>query len=239
MNWIQVAECPICKSKDSKFYGQGYAPYISSPQILGGVPLAVVSNYAQCQDCNLIYQTPRLDNASLDELYRSGQYRKMLNSRQEDLDEDEIKRQKRIAPLITSAGRHLDIGCSRGYLLDISQRLGRSVLGVEPNLSYVMEGIDAVRTIEEVIGQWYTITALHILEHIPDPVDYAQKIMALLMPKGKLILEVPSEKSKGGPLRLWHLFLFMPGVIERLFADLTLIKFEETPHYLFVFEKLE
>ena len=229
--------CPLCSCKTAKFYGQGHAPVIAFEEILGGAPLAIETSYYQCVECGLIYQNPRLSNVSLNELYSSGDYRKLLNNTQENIDKDEMERQERIAPKITGTGSHLDIGCSRGYLLSMSQAVGRVVMGVEPNANYTNEGIEVVASLDDVSGKWDWITCLHVFEHVPDPVGYAAKIIDLLNPGGCLILEVPSENSKGGPLRLWHLFLFKPPVIMRIFEGLRLLSFTETPHYLFVFEK--
>ena len=237
MEWITIDTCPICGSKLSTYYGQGRAPVITFPDVLGGVPLAILTNYVQCVECGLVRQSPRLDDASMAGLYSSGEYRKLLNNTPENIDTDEMLRQKRIFPLIEGKGSHLDIGCSRGYLLEMSQADGRKVFGVEPNVGYTKEGIRTVPTLDLVRGKWDTITCLHVLEHVTDPLQYAHTIMALLAPGGRLILEVPGEQSKGGPLRLWHLYLFTPPIILRLFHDLKLVKYDKTPHHLFVFEK--
>jgi 2-polyprenyl-3-methyl-5-hydroxy-6-metoxy-1,4-benzoquinol methylase len=159
----------------------------------------------------------------------------MLNSTQKGLDKDEMERQERIAPMITGGKRFLDIGSSRGYLLQLVDKKFDRVLGVEPNTGYGTYG-PSVQFLEAATerGPFDTITCLHVFEHVPDPVTYARKIIDLLAPAGRLILEVPSENSKGGPLRLWHLYLFMPPIIMRLFEGLKLVSFEENPHFLFV-----
>jgi hypothetical protein len=240
MNWITVERCPLCECSMAMAYGQGYAPVFSNPEILGGGPMAIITRYCQCASCGLIRQSPRLDDASLEELYSSGEYRRMINNTPEAMNRDEWNRSERIAKLITSSGSHLDIGCSRGYLLRISQAAGRMVQGVEPNREYTSMEVPVVPNLNLVVAvghPWDTITCIATLEHVPDPVDYANKITALLADGGRLILEVPSEKSKGGPLRLWHLYLFQPWVITRLFHELTLVDFQMTPDYLFILEK--
>jgi 2-polyprenyl-3-methyl-5-hydroxy-6-metoxy-1,4-benzoquinol methylase len=161
----------------------------------------------------------------------------MLNIPQERIDADEKMRQERIFPLIKGTGSHLDIGCSRGYLLAMSQKIGRKVQGVEPNGGYTHPGIPVVSKLDDARGKWETITCLHVLEHVYDPLPYARQIVAMLALGGRLILEVPSEQSKGGPLRLWHLYLFTPPVIVRLFHGLKLMDYQQTPHHLFIFEK--
>ena len=237
MEWITVESCPLCGSKLNQYYGDGRAPMLSHPDIFGGVTLAVITSYYQCLECGLIRQSPRLSDASLSELYSSGEYRRLLNLSQEAIDADELTRAKRIYPLIEGKFSHLDIGCSRGYLLEMSRDDGRKVLGVEPNAGYPNEGVPTVYTLQQVKSVWHTITCLHVLEHVTDPADYAEQMMVLMAHGGRLILEVPSEKSQGGPLRLWHTFLFTPPVIMRLFTGLKLVDYQHTPHHLFIFEK--
>jgi hypothetical protein len=237
MEWVTVENCPLCGSKRNLYYGDGRAPMLSIPDTLGGVTLAVITSYYQCVECGLIRQSPRLSDASLAELYASGDYRHMLNGTQELFDTDELNRAKYIYPLIEGSGSHLDIGCSRGYLLEMSRDEGRKVLGVEPNAAYVNEGVPTVATLEQIRSQWDTITCIQVFEHVGNPVEYAEKIVSLMPEGGRLILEVPSEQSPGSPLRLWHLYFYTPPVIMRLFHALKLVDFQRTPHNLFIFEK--
>ena len=178
MKWIEVKVCPLCGGNLSIHYGNGYAPVISVPDVLGGAALAVATSYFQCIRCGLIRQSPRLDDESVADLYSSGDYRRMLNLSPEAIDADEQKRAERIFPLIEGKGSHLDIGCSRGYLLRMSSMLGHKTLGVEPNSDYVQE-VPSVATIEQVSGKWDTITCLHVLEHVTDPLEYANLITLL------------------------------------------------------------
>jgi 2-polyprenyl-3-methyl-5-hydroxy-6-metoxy-1,4-benzoquinol methylase len=101
----------------------------------------------------------------------------------------------------------------------------------------VTENVPTCRTLDQVSGQWDTITIIHVLEHMIDPVKYARQIIDLLKPGGRLVLEVPSEQSPGGPLRLAHYYLFTAPVIRRLFAGLVVEKFEMNPHNFFVMRK--
>ena len=89
MEWIPVEVCPVCGSKGVQRYGQGSMPTLTVPEILGGVTLAVITNYVQCIQCGLIRQSPRLDDVSIMELYSSGQYRQMLNIAPDRIDTDE------------------------------------------------------------------------------------------------------------------------------------------------------
>lgn len=236
MKWETVQACPLCGDNNATYYGQGHAPLVSDPAILGGATLAVVTTYGICNSCGLIFQIGRLDEESGLEFYQSGLYRSTLNRTQEELDESERRTAERIAPYVGS-GSHLDIGCSRGYLLAATRQKGCTVFGVEPFAEYVTEDVPTVGSLDDVVAQYDNVTCIHVLEHVIDPVEYAKKIMATVKPGGKLVLEVPSDMSPGGPLRLAHYYHYQPPVIRRLFAGMIFEQFELTPHNLFVMRK--
>jgi SAM-dependent methyltransferase len=236
MNWETVQACPMCGDDRATFYGQGHAPIISDPRVLGGASLAVVTTYAVCTACGLIFQAGRLTEQSMSEYYSSGYYRASLGVPQEKIDAQELERGQRIAQYITS-GSHLDIGCSRGYLLAETKRKGCKVFGVEPYAEYVTEQVPTCRSLNQVKGLFNNISMIHALEHVYDLRWYARTIISLLAPGGKLIIEVPSDQSPGGPLRLPHVYHFQPPVIHRLFDGLKVELFDMTPHNLFVLRK--
>jgi SAM-dependent methyltransferase len=237
MQWHKVEACPLCGCVDGTIYGQGQAPVLVRPDILGGVPLAVLTTYWQCVSCGLIFQNPRLDDKSIDELYRSGDYRQFINDSQEHMDAAEKQRQERIAEFVPPDCLHLDVGSSRGFLLDMTKAKGCTVLGIEPNAGYNQSDHPVVDSLEKVNGQWDCITCIHVLEHVTEFQYYANWMTDLLKPGGLLILEVPSDQSPGGPLRLYHLYHFQPWVISKIFAGLELEKFDMTPHNFFMFRK--
>jgi SAM-dependent methyltransferase len=241
MNWEQVTECPLCKQNNVSYYGAGQAPLISVPGIMGGQPLAIVTTYVICNICGLIFQDRRMTEESALEFYASGEYRKLTNglgkSNQEIRDAaKELETAQRISKYVP-IGSHLDIGCSRGYLLKKTRSQGCTVFGVEPFAEYVQEDIPTVPGVEWLDTQYDTITCIHVFEHMIDPVRYAGDIIRLMKPGGRLVLEVPSDNSPGGPLRLPHYYHFRPPVILRIFAELELVSFEMTPHSLFVLRK--
>lgn len=48
---------------------------------------------------------------------------------------------------------------------------------------------------EDMLGQFDLVMALHLLEHINDPVNYLENLKSLLSKKGKLLIEVPNLNS--------------------------------------------
>lgn len=101
----------------------------------------------------------------------------------------------------------LDVGCGDGAFLQCCVARGipiESLTGSELNkdaaekvanlgFKVVTEGI-----VDEVIDKYDFITAFQLLEHVPDPVGFLEKLMKLLRPGGRLIISVPNWNSLFG-----------------------------------------
>jgi cyclopropane fatty-acyl-phospholipid synthase-like methyltransferase len=230
MNWIDLASCPLCGS-DSGF--TGFARHMS-PFKAKDMPPIICSTYYTCNKCGLIFESPRPDDDYLRMIYEDTTYREGMTMNQESMDMGESARQARVAEYIPRGSKFLDIGCSRGYLLEIARRkLGCDILGVEPNASYPMPGIPTVRTLDEVTGTFDCISCIHVLEHVVDFKWMARRIVDLLNPGGTLLLEVPHAKSLG----MVHIYVFTPAVIQRIFPTLTMVEYVNVSHHFMVFEK--
>lgn len=235
MNWIHLDRCPLCGSDDGF---TGFARYRSpmKSKEFHGAAVFVEATYYKCNECGMIFETPRPTDKDLMDIYQDMTYRSMMTMNQASMDMGESQRQARVAGYIPPGSKLLDVGCSRGYLLDIARRkLGCDVLGVEPNPYYTINGIPTVRTLDEVEGQFDCIACIHVLEHVADFKGMARKIIELLKPGGTLLLEVPHDKSLG----MVHIYVFTPDVIQRLFVPLQMVQYEKCPHHFMVFRKAE
>lgn len=98
--------------------------------------------------------------------------------------------------------RFLDVGCSAGKLLEFfMQTYGSQVVGIEPGEAYRREdqrrGVNVYPSLEELErsgpGPFDLISLIHVLEHIPNPVQYLSHLRQKLMrTDGWLLLEVPN-----------------------------------------------
>jgi SAM-dependent methyltransferase len=98
--------------------------------------------------------------------------------------------------------RILDIGCSTGILLQHFQAYYQCrASGVEPGNLYRRYaqslGLEVVSSLEELhrlgLSHFSLVSMMHVLEHLPDPVDYLQNLRGkFLEPDGWLLLEVPN-----------------------------------------------
>lgn len=223
------------------YHQVGFAPQIKHeimPEVL--VDAAIISRYFACQNCHVIFQNPRMSDEELDKFYNEDYYRRTLNLTDDQISQDEVHRAEVdteiIKRLIGKVSSHLDIGSSRGYLLD---KVGASLkVGVEPNIEDTrVKGIEVYPKMGKVPQKSFDlVTAIHTLEHVPDPINYLRDMVKLLDKNGYLVIEVPTWKSPGGPLRLAHLFHFEPDVLRLLCKEvgLQVVHTEFTPHLLLI-----
>ena len=216
---VTIEACPLCGSDQ---HHPAKHPY-----------------YHECDACGLIFMTPRPTQEAYHKFYTSGYYRQTRSVGISDCDRDEMRRARRVAKLVPKCASHLDVGCSRGYLLELSARNGtQRILGVEPFRDWVKWGIPSVATIDEVEGEWDCITCIHTLEHTLEMVDVSQRMIKLLSPGGTLIVEVPNLSDMDrGYNQDGHVYYYRPQVIERLFEGLTLVKYWQDPQDIYTFTK--
>lgn len=101
--------------------------------------------------------------------------------------------------------RVLDYGCGNGAFMARAAALGHDVVGVdldETALSQARQRGLKVRHVTEVSGkgfdaQFDMITANHVIEHVPDPVDLLIRLHRWLKPGGKIYLECPNADAAG------------------------------------------
>ncbi|KKU88091.1 MAG: Methylase/methyltransferase, partial [Candidatus Gottesmanbacteria bacterium GW2011_GWA2_47_9] len=122
------------------------------------------------------------------------------------------------------------------YLLEQVGAASRA--GVESEVDHVTaSGIKVYSDIDDVGKKHFDlVTAIHVLEHVADPLAFLKRMVACTNPNGHLIIEVPTWKSPGGPLRLPHLFHFEPDVLRLMCREvgLNVEHTEFTPHLMLI-----
>jgi 2-polyprenyl-3-methyl-5-hydroxy-6-metoxy-1,4-benzoquinol methylase len=98
-------------------------------------------------------------------------------------------------------GRMLDLGCGDGTVLWLARADGWDVEGVElypEHAAMVRRALGFPVTASDIdsyqgaAGRWDVVILIHVLEHLPDPVQALVKIRSLLSPRGIGVLEFPN-----------------------------------------------
>jgi 2-polyprenyl-3-methyl-5-hydroxy-6-metoxy-1,4-benzoquinol methylase len=107
-------------------------------------------------------------------------------------------------------GLVVDVGCGGGLFLKMLRERGLPVLGLEmseaaANSAWKRNGVAVVcgdlskSPIER--GTCAVVTMFHVLEHLHDPVGYLRSARDLLLPDGRLVVQVPNASS-------WQFLMF-------------------------------
>jgi len=129
------------------------------------------------------------------------------------------------------AGRYLDVGCGSGGSLGVARALGWRVTGIEMDDAAATLArrftselhVGDIMTAPFEPGRFDVVTAFHVVEHVPDPIAVAGRMLEWLAPGGLLIIEVPNAGGLGARLfgRAWaglelprHLSHFTPATLE-------------------------
>ncbi|MEX6626751.1 class I SAM-dependent methyltransferase [Tenacibaculum salmonis] len=128
----------------------------------------------------------------------------------------------------------LDVGAGTGDFLKVCKENNWKVSGVEPSEKArnfaSKKNIELQEDISDYKGEQFDVISLwHVLEHIPNLIEYTNQLKKLLKPNGVLIIAVPNYKSYDAkkykefwaaydvPRHLWH---FSKISISKLFADI-------------------
>jgi SAM-dependent methyltransferase len=180
--------CPVCHNVESR------------PRFEARDPLSKdVFQLVSCTRCGLTYVNPRPRGEQLDAYYASfyyGNRHPALKSYFMDLRARKIGPPQDDLPV-------LDLGCGSGDFLVACRRRGWNTTGVEQPQAPVMQrldelGIDVVAPDEIASiesGSVNTVTAWHVLEHLPDPQATFAEVRRILKPGGRFVIEVPNFAS--------------------------------------------
>jgi SAM-dependent methyltransferase/polysaccharide pyruvyl transferase WcaK-like protein len=230
---MEQVSCDICGSSQSQLlHGRG-----RNNQTVHNVI---------CQQCGLVFISPRLEAEELAEHYKQGEFsvqaRGQLTPDRSKIQQSEKAAWARFTRLHDllhldnyPAGHCLEIGCGVGSFLRLMQAAGWQVTGLEPDGVYAAHGqalyqlpIHADLLYEEYPAPatpYQLITAFHVLEHVRSPRRFLQKAAEELADGGLLYLEIPTiDKPYGGNLDrfFWqvHLYSFSQATLKGLLENL-------------------
>jgi 2-polyprenyl-3-methyl-5-hydroxy-6-metoxy-1,4-benzoquinol methylase len=201
-----VERCPLCGSTQCDIFDQ---------RMFRG---QMVTNRL-CSNCGLVYQSPRKNEDEMGAFYER-EYRQLYQGQEGPGSKDLLVQKARAESLLSFAkphlsgvARHLDIGCSAGLLLQrFAETFDCQPTGIEPGAAYRKYtqalGLTVYASLEELqaaltapedhsnqaeTGRFDLISMIHVLEHLPHPVEYLSDLREnTLTGDGWVLLEVPN-----------------------------------------------
>ncbi len=219
--------CCVCDRADSELVWETTYPEHHYP---GSFALR------RCRGCRLLFNSPRLDHDELGKLYGQSYY--FFNRPDFSEFERAVPMYRRSVALVTdqiAEKRTLDIGGGRGYLPALLKKIGWKSQAVEisPEASAYARtkfGVDVFTgTIEEYSASeqkqlFPLVTAIDVIEHVPNPAAFIEAAVSTLQPGGRLIVDTPNAAALNIKIQgiTWkgfnpfHIFLFNPDNLAKL-----------------------
>lgn len=193
----------------------------------------------RCTSCGLLFNSPRLDDTELAQLYGRNYY--FFNRP----DAAEIARvvpmYQRSVALVSDEVRDktmLDVGCGRGYFPALLKNLGWDAHGLELSaeaakyatekfgLQHVFNGTIEQYASSERARTFPLVTAIDVIEHVPSPQSFVESLSKVVAPNGLLIIDTPNAAAHNikidGPnwhgFNPFHIFLFTIPNLRTLLA---------------------
>ena len=193
---LELVACPLCGCDDSR-----PTPYAQKPY-----------RVVRCAGCRLWYLSPRLTSSATERFYRSDYYFSGGQAGYADYAKQEKGLRITFRRLLTdlaglhaTGGRLLEIGSGLGYFLDearnhFSQRHGVELSAKAAADAAARADAPVYRDIEEIADkpQFDCIVALHVIEHIHQPVTFLRQISGLLCQRRSN--SRPAWRSKSRPV---------------------------------------
>jgi SAM-dependent methyltransferase len=203
-------ECPGCGETGMRtlFHGRDRLYHTTDKHFL----------VVECKNCRLIRLEPRPSPAELDSYYPPEYWFDPDADHASRIEEayrrfvlrDHVNFVTRAVENSAERGLVVDVGCGGGLLLRMLRERGLPVLGLEKshraastawsrNRVAVVCGNLSESPIER--GTCAVVTMFHVLEHLHDPVSYIRSARDLLLPNGRLVIQVPNASS-------WQFLMF-------------------------------
>jgi 2-polyprenyl-3-methyl-5-hydroxy-6-metoxy-1,4-benzoquinol methylase len=226
---LPIGSCPICSSD------------LFTPVTIRFDSGRIV----RCSDCQHIYLNPTLSDRIIDSIYQ--EYHIVasdaaLMNRIEGWFVDPLGPYQYMLNLIERKGgftgkRILEVGCGPGHFINECSRLGGLVTGVDISpgavrLAKQYFNLDLVhKTVDQALidgdlheSAFDYIFAFEVIEHVPRPGDFIEKLSQLLVPGGLLSLSTPNFAlfyalgSAAAVVSQWpeHLHFFDPSSLGSL-----------------------
>ncbi|MDB4012728.1 class I SAM-dependent methyltransferase [Cyclobacteriaceae bacterium] len=190
--FINRKKCPICKSEDTQFL-------LTKESI----------NHVICKNCDCCF--PEKIPADVNDVYSDASYVSEFSDL--DVEREGYKKERfgkeRLNLIEDSIGSLegksiLDIGCGRGWFLDLCKDKGMACYGQELGLELARDtskrlGIEIidlpVTEIKDKDDSFDVIVMFDLIEHVLDPVKFVQSLRPMLKNNGIMLFLTPNYNS--------------------------------------------
>ena len=195
--------CPWCGSEKSHLNLQLKDYFLTQE------PFEIV----ECDDCHLLYTTPRPAADEIGKYYQSENYYSHQENKKgfiprlyEAIKKVNIKHKFEVATndlKLESGGKMLEIGCGVGDFLHYAEQQGWECYGAEPSEDAVKilqtkTKIKVVKPeqIEDFPNASFDLICMwHVLEHVADLKWQIAQLKRLLKPNGRIVIALPNYQS--------------------------------------------
>ena len=193
-------KCPFCESENTRSYLKLKDYFLSQEDF----------KILECDDCKLLFTTPRPDKSVIGNYYKSEDYLSHNEHKKglvpwiyNQVKKVNICNKYKIAIGNRTKPHILDFGCGVGDFLHYAQQKGCEITGCDMSeearsLSTAKLG-KATATPEEIFAlpcsTFDVITMWHVLEHIDNLNYQAEQLQRLLKENGRLVIAVPNYMS--------------------------------------------
>jgi len=190
--------CPVCRSSQHRDLWK-HQPARS-----------IDGKVVECTKCGTMFKIPDDIGKGVAEYYTDERHTASYAALHDDEDHDaamlEFKEilERVSARLSNRRGRLLDLGCGPGAFLEMAQKAGFDVSGVEINPVAAKTArqrtggqvFTADLDVDRLPGKaWDFVTLLDLIEHVQDPVALLERTRAVLAQDGYLIVFTPNHAS--------------------------------------------
>ncbi len=182
-------------------------------RVLFAAGVAQPNGVVRCLGCGLMYGNPRVeridevrfaehDPAFLTELLARERDPRIEKERFQVIDYADTR--AALAAMFPHRGRLLEVGSSYGFLCEYFRQDGWRVSGLDcdPLTSRHADEVLGVPVFRGTLsqarlpdGSHDVVLMMHVIEHVPDPVDTLGEVIRILRPGGVLVLETPRFDS--------------------------------------------
>jgi SAM-dependent methyltransferase len=214
--------CRCCGSRQTRPIGRAargrrFAGVMMKPERDGGWLF-------RCQQCDLLMRHPLLPAEEYLALYAPSAGDHWTQSA---LRPEQLRICEHLAQLLPSGGSVLDVGCSSGDLLDA---LGPDFqkFGIEPSADArqraealgIQVVCEAVEQLQASALRFDVITAVDVIEHVPDPLAFLRTLAKNLKPGGQIVVSTGNSQARawrliGAPYYYSHFFEHVSFISDR------------------------